>query len=441
MRKMIFDIISELKSSKYLKNILVLSSGVGISQLIPLIALPFLTRFFSPYDFGILAIFLALTQLIAISSTLRLEMAVVLPKKNTDAAILCLNAFVLLVITSVLVFFILYFLWKFLENNNSFYFDKLYDIKIWMSQLSNKNYFPFLIILVPFGSFFLGLYNILYAWNNRIEMYKNMSFSHLSHSIFSTPLSIFFYFTKLKIFALILGQIIGRFVACISLATSIIDEIKKIDFKNIFINSRFLVHFYKKFIIYETPQSILNFFSQKIILAFFTFSFGFFVVGVFDLADKIIGKPLGIISNSLKTVYYKRITTAQNKPLIFVKSVVLMSLVCSVVIIPFFLLNNEFYIFLFGPNWGDTALFVKMLCPLLFFRFVSNVVTPSISYKMENQILLIWQIIYLVALLVLFLFFNFKSVNQMILTYSITGACMYLILGILSYLTLKKYIS
>ena len=154
MRKMILDIISELKSSKYLKNILVLSSGVGISQLIPLIALPFLTRFFSPYDFGILAIFLALTQLIAISSTLRLEMAVVLPKKNTDAAILCLNAFVLLVITSVLVFFILYFLWKYLENNNSFYFDKLRDIKIWMGQLSNKNYFPLLIILVPFGSFF-----------------------------------------------------------------------------------------------------------------------------------------------------------------------------------------------------------------------------------------------------------------------------------------------
>ena len=118
-----------------------------------------------------------------------------------------------------------------------------------------------------------------------------------------------------------------------------------------------------------------------------------------------------------------------------------MSLVCSVVILPFFLLNNEFYIFLFGPNWGDTALFVKMLCPLLFFRFVSNVVTPSISYKMENQILLIWQIIYLVVLLVLFLFFNFKSVNHMILIYSVTGACMYFILGILSYLTLKKYIS
>ena len=75
--------INELKSSKYLKNILVLSSGVGISQLIPLIALPFLTRYYSPYDFGILAIFLALTQLIAISSTLRLEMAVVLPKNDT----------------------------------------------------------------------------------------------------------------------------------------------------------------------------------------------------------------------------------------------------------------------------------------------------------------------------------------------------------------------
>ena len=75
-----------------------LTTGVGFSQLIPLILLPILTRYFSPEEFGFLAIFMAITQLIAIASTFRLEMAVVLPKKDTDAAILCLTAFLSLLL-------------------------------------------------------------------------------------------------------------------------------------------------------------------------------------------------------------------------------------------------------------------------------------------------------------------------------------------------------
>ena len=50
--------------------------------------LPILTRFFSPTDFGVLAVYMAIVQLLAISLTFRLEMAVVLPKKDLDAALL-----------------------------------------------------------------------------------------------------------------------------------------------------------------------------------------------------------------------------------------------------------------------------------------------------------------------------------------------------------------
>ena len=93
MIKFLNNLYTEVVNSKYMRDILVLTSGVGLSQLIPLLLLPILTRFFSPTEFGVLAVYMAIVQLLAISSTFRLEMAVILPKKDTDAAILCLRAF------------------------------------------------------------------------------------------------------------------------------------------------------------------------------------------------------------------------------------------------------------------------------------------------------------------------------------------------------------
>ena len=93
MKRMIQNTYSELRKSDYFKNLVLLTTGVGFSQFIPLLLLPILTRFFTPYDFGVLAIFLALIQLISLTSTFRLEMAILLPKKDTDAAILCLKSF------------------------------------------------------------------------------------------------------------------------------------------------------------------------------------------------------------------------------------------------------------------------------------------------------------------------------------------------------------
>ena len=87
---------SEIINSQYLKNLFVLTSGVGFSQLIPLLLLPMLTRYFSPADFGVFALFMAIIQLLTIPMTLRLEMAVVLPKKDTDAALLCFMSFILI---------------------------------------------------------------------------------------------------------------------------------------------------------------------------------------------------------------------------------------------------------------------------------------------------------------------------------------------------------
>ena len=435
MIRVLKNIYHELVNSKYMKDIFVLTTGVGFSQLIPLLLLPILTRFFSPTEFGVLAIFMAITQLLAISSTFRLEMAVVLPKKDTDAAILCLMSFFTLLFMSILISLFLFVLLKFIiiyDFNNSTLFNDSH-IHSLFSNLS-------LIYLIPIGAICLGVYNILYSWNNRMGLYKNMSFSHITHSIFSTPLAILFYFVSFKSFALILGQIIGRFFACLFLLKNLFQTIRLIHRHTLIHQIRVLSKDYRKFILYETPHTILNFFSQKIIIAFFSVFFGLFTVGIFDLADKIIAKPLGIISNSFKTVFYKRLTTAQDKINIFKKSVFLMTVISCLLVLPFYFIPDDFFIFLLGSEWGDTGKYIKLLCPLLFVRFITNVITPSISYSLQNHHLLIWQILYFSLLLCLFFYIHSFSVEDVLFLYALLGAIMYLVLGFISFSVLKKHI-
>ena len=433
---------SELINSNFFKNLFVLTSGVGVSQLIPFFLLPILTNenlfsiHFTPTDFGVFALFMAVVQLLTIPMTLRLEMAVVLPKKDTDAALLCLMSFVALFFFSCLLFIILLLCGA----------SSIISISGEGAELFSG--IPWVIYLLPIGILMLGVYNILYSWNNRLELYNNMSYSHILHSAFSTPASILFYFSFLKPIGLILGQIIGRFFACFLLFTNLLKTIQLVPRNNMYEQCVLLVKEYKKFIIFETPQSVINFLSQKYIIGVFTATacFGLSVVGIFDLADKIIGKPLGIISNSFKTVFYQRLTTAKNKLLIFKKSIFLITCISFILIVPFYIIPESFYKFVLGDQWGDTGRYIQLICPLLFSRFIFNVVTPSISYTLKNHYLLIWQIIYFISLVVLFFFLIDsdssveQSVEPILLLYALFGAFMYAVLGCISFLVLKNNI-
>ena len=65
---------------------------------------------------------------------------------------------------------------------------------------------------------------------------------------------------------------------------------------------------------------------------------------------------------------------------------------------------------------------------------------PSISYTLQNHYLLIWQIIYFVCLIVLFWFAHGLVVEHVLLLYAIFGACMYVLLGLVSFLVLKNHV-
>lgn len=79
-----------------------LVGGTAVAQLLAVIALPFLTRLYSPADFTVLAVYSALLAIVSIAATARYNMGIPLPESDEEAANLLMLSTVCSLITALL---------------------------------------------------------------------------------------------------------------------------------------------------------------------------------------------------------------------------------------------------------------------------------------------------------------------------------------------------
>ena len=147
-----------LKRSGFSKSLITLLTGTTLAQGITLLISPLLSRLYTPHDFGVFGTFLSIVSAIALIASLRYEIAIVLPKKE-DVAInlLALAAFLTIIISilsfiGVLLFKYFYPGYEFLDQ----------DLK-------------FLLFFIPVLILFIGFYQILNNYANRLKQYLQRS--------------------------------------------------------------------------------------------------------------------------------------------------------------------------------------------------------------------------------------------------------------------------
>tara|TARA_Y100001968_G_C19372487_1_gene725835 strand:- start:332 stop:1537 length:1206 start_codon:yes stop_codon:yes gene_type:complete len=394
---------------------------MGLASLITFLFIPVLTRLFSAEEFGQWVIFMMLMQTISLF-TFKFEMSIVLPKDSKKAIYISIFSILILFFTSLLSFLIIFL---------------LKDVLIF-------NFFPglspILLLLAPLGGFLLGFYNILQIWSTREHYYRQIAYSQVLHSSISSPVSVILYFFGYNsALGLALGQLIARLSSLYYLFNYYIFCVKKIQIRDCLKSFKKLVSTYKSFPFFEFPQSVLHRFSFDIIFYFVAFSFGSAAVGLLTIADRTVAKPLNIISESLKLAFYQRLTVKKDKVNFFIQSIILMFFLGSFFVGIIYLIPDSLYdYFLGGEQWGNVGVYIRLLLPLIFVRFVFVMASGTIAYKLKNHITLIWRILYLCILIYMFSSINFINEEHLVWSYSLIGAVMYFLLGILSFLILKN---
>nr|WP_246594238.1 oligosaccharide flippase family protein [Evansella tamaricis] len=406
---------------------MVIITGSALAQILTIISAPILTRLYTPVDFGVLAYYTSILGILTPIMTLRYEMAIVLPNKKTDAS----NIFFLSIFFTVLITIVLFLVNPFVGPLLSSLLDA--------PQLTKWLWF------MPISAFFIGLYKTLEYWSTRYKKYKRISYSRVIRSSGLISSQLIGGWFKVGTIGLIGGQILGQILATIYLLKKVTPNIdtEVLGSKNIK-SVKSLAIKYKDFPLFSSTQAFVNAISQNMAPFILGAFFGPAVVGYYALALKLVKLPANLLSESIKQVYYQKISEAYNNGKKLSNSLVKMTISLSIfAFIPaliLFLFSPSLFIFTLGEEWIEAGQYSRWIVIWLYFGFINRPSVAIIQVFMMQRILLTYEMILFTIRVVAMIWvaLNYNAVAS-IAVYSIIGGIFNAILILVTIiLTMKK---
>ncbi|MBT2686424.1 oligosaccharide flippase family protein [Bacillus sp. ISL-37] len=362
------------------KNVIKLMTGSTIAQAIPVAASPILTRIYSPEQFGVLALFVAITSIFSAIVNGRYEFAIMLPDKDEDAVnILALSLLIALSVSTLLFLVILLFqdfILSILGNN---------EIKPWL-------FFIPLVVLMS------GIYNALNFMNTRIGSYGVIAKANVIKAVVGTTFQIILGLLKAGILGLIGGQIISHFVSNYRMVKEVIrdktllnsiskSKIKRMAFK------------YKRFPLVSSWATLCNVVSVHSTSIFLSMIYSASTLGFYSLINKVLNLPMIVVSRTISQVFFQQASVEKRengKAIKTFKSTFIKLLIISLLGFgPLFFFIEDLVIILFGEQWADAGKYAQFLIPLMLIKFVVSPLTSTLIIYEKQVIDLYWQVVYL----------------------------------------------
>lgn len=346
-----------LPKNRFARAVSVLAGGTVAAQTITVLASPILTRLYSPEDFGLLAVYASLLSMMGVVSTLRYQLAIPLPEDDQQAAdlvILCLIIVCCLsLISGIATFF-------------------------WGEQISILLNIPDLvryIWLLPFGLFFMGVYQIFNYWAYRDKHFTLVARTKLTQSVSMVLIQLGGY--AFAPFSLLLGHMSGQAAGVSSLWFALVRKHKKKLLSSSWKNIKLIAFRHWRFPAFSTWTGLCNTGAAQLPPVFFAAFFGVGVAGVYALTHKVLSVPMSLIGRAVGDVFYSEAAQANrdNQLGTLVTNVhqQLVSLAMPAGAL-FFVTAPFMFTIIFGDNWKQAGLFAQIMTPWLYFNFI---VSPS----------------------------------------------------------------
>lgn len=368
------------------KNSLKLITGTSISQIIPLILAPILTRIYSPEEFGLFSFYISIISILSISACARYDLAIILPRNKSNSFQIFILCIKIALAFSIIIFFLLLFFSNFKPLND-------YDV--------------YLIFLIPMGVFFVASNRALYLLLNKNKKYENMSVSLIFQSGFGGVFQyLFSKYSMLFSKGLILGQLSGQLITMIYLFKCIIRNkmLVKSNYKRQIILAKRYIDFPK----YSIPSATLLAISSNIPSIAFNIMLSASTAGFYMIVQKLIGKPMGVITKSIGDVFRESATVDFNNKnecvdiyIYTFKNLLKISLLPFII---FYLSAPLLFEFILGSDWKVAGEYAQILTPMFFLKFIANPLSSMYIIAERQKEDMIMQIIILLFVILIFLY-------------------------------------
>jgi O-antigen/teichoic acid export membrane protein len=348
-------------------------SGNTVSQFIPFLLAPILARLFSPVEFAVLANFMALTGVIGIIATGRLELAIPLPERHERAQDL---AYTGTVITLVLGLASCVFAF-FPDQIGNWYQDELLADYLW---------------LVPPAVISIGLLGLINNWNLRHHKFRILSAGKITQSIVNNLGAALLGYIGWGVEGLIMAWLVSQFANILILSVGVNRRINRRDFGIDTLTST--ISEFRDFPLINSLHAFTDVFVTQFLLYWIISTrFGLTELGLFAVMHKYVRAPIVLITSSVAQLYYTEAGKAlqQGKAItpLFLRTI----RTAGIFAVPFtavvLLLGPVLFEWYLGAEWETAGEYARCIAPMLLMMFLVSPVsgTPILMKRQRSAFL------------------------------------------------------
>lgn len=362
------DAVVRLRSSAFVKNVLIVMSGTAVAQIIGYALTPIISRLFSPADFGLYGSFYAVVGVIAAGATLDYSQAIMLPKEKEDAVnLFTLSCVSTAVVTGCCLVACVLFP-RFVQS-------VMTAPNVWMSAV---------LVVATLVS---GLNQACQAWCVRVKAFKDTSASQVIRSVSSSGMQVGFGYLKGGSLGLIVAGILADVFASVNLVRVVVRDLwamrRDIRWKWI----RRLAKQYRDFPMYSASMNVINSLSLGLPVLLLTHFYGIAVAGAYAFGMRILSVPMEFVLRSLRQVLFQKAAETHNlgdrlMPL-YVKTTAGLFALAFVPSLILFLWAPSLFTWIFGTQWHTAGEFARYLILWLMFMFCN---LPSVLFARITRI-------------------------------------------------------
>lgn len=362
----------------FLKAVSVLVGGTAFAQLIGLICLPILTRLYSPEDYSILGVYIAIVSILSVIACLRLEIAIPIAEKDEDAKSLLIISLIVNIIFVIILYLLLLLFYPLLKN-----FLIIQQLSMW-------------IWFIPLGVLMSGLYSTLQYWSTRRKNFKDIAQTRMTQAIFGNSISLAIGVNSGGIGGLVIGQLFNFSGGLLKLGKSTYQDIRKVENTT---NLKETLYKYKNFPRYSTFEALANISAIQLPLIIIA---SFIVgpeVGYLMLAMKVLGIPMGLIGRAMSQVYLSHAPEYYKKNQLYSYTVSILKKIFKIVVVPFVLLailSPYIFDFIFGKEWNGLGKYILIMIPWYFMQIISSPVSMALHIVDSQKAALSLQVLGLI---------------------------------------------
>ncbi|MBZ9782647.1 oligosaccharide flippase family protein [Pseudomonas sp. REP124] len=357
------------KASDFVRAVSVLIGGTAVAQIIMLCVLPLLTRLYTPEDFSVLSVYLALLSVISVAATLRFELAIPIPEDDVDAINVLFLAIVSSALSGTLIALVVYFFSEYL------------------SLLFGRPNLQYYLWVLPVGIFFSGSYSALQFWTGRKKRFSDIAKTKVQQAFGAASVQILYGFFASTPLGLILGQTINNGAGAVGLAKKSY-FLDKSSLSGVELHKmRRLFKKYDRFPKYSMLEGLANNAAIQVPVILIASLAAGPEAGYLLLAMQLMQAPIGLVGGAVSQVYLSKAPEMQRAgqlsnftldTLLGLVKVGIIPLVAAGAMAPFV------FPIIFGEQWQRAGVIILYMVPWIAMQLLASPISMALHIT-NNQ--------------------------------------------------------